>query len=208
MLRLWGRTTSSNVMKVLFLLNELGLPYERIDAGGAFGRTGTPEYRAMQPVGLVPVLEDGDFNLFESNAILRYLVNAHAPGSPLYPTDPRARAVIDAWLDFQQTTLGPPQTVIFWGLIRTPPEQRDMAAIAKAAQDAGKLWTILDARIARLGWVASGQFSLADIAIGVHAHRWFSLDLPERPNLPALRAWYDKLLTRPAYATHCANPLA
>ena len=207
MLKLWGRVTSSNVMKILFLLDELGLPYERIDAGGAFGRTATPEYRAMQPAGLVPALEDGDFSLFESNAILRYLVNAHAPASPLYPAAPRARGTIDAWLDFQQTALGPPHTVFFIGLVRTPPEQRDMAAIGRAVREAAALWTILDARIARLGWIAADHFSLADIAFGVHVHRWFGLDLPGRPDLPHLRAWYDALLARPAYAAHCAGPL-
>ena len=207
MLKLWGRVTSSNVMKVLFLLDELGLPYERVDAGGTFGRTATAEYRAMQPVGLVPALEDGDFKLFESNAILRYIVNAHAPEAAVYPTAPRARGVIDAWLDFQQTTLGPPHTVFFIGLVRTPPTQRDGAAIDKAVRDAAALWTILDARIARLGWIATDDFSLADIAFGVHVHRWYGLDLPGRPDLPHLRAWYDKLLTRPAYARHCAGPL-
>ena len=115
MLRVWGRTNSSNVMKVLWLLDELGLPFERIDAGGAFGRTGTAEYRAMNPLALVPTLEDDGFALFESNAILRYLCNAHAPGSPLYPTAPRARGTVDAWLDFQQTALNRPQSVVFAG---------------------------------------------------------------------------------------------
>ena len=207
MIRLWGRKTSSNVMKVLFLLEELGLPYERRDVGGAFGGTATPEYRAMQPIGLVPAIEDGGLSLFESNAILRYLCNTHAAGAPLYPAEPKARGTIDAWLDFQQTALSPPHTVFFIGLVRTPPEKRDMAAIAASIQDAGKLWTIIDGRIARQGWIAADHFTIADIAFGVHVHRWFALDLPGRPDLPHVRAWYDKLLTLPAYATHCANPL-
>ncbi len=207
MIRLWGRKTSSNVMKVLFLLEELGLPYERLDVGGAFSGTGTAEYRAMQPIGLVPAIQDGGFSLFESNAILRYLCNAHAPASPLYPADACRRAEVDAWLDFQQTALGPPHTVFFIGLVRTAPEQRDMAAITEAIAQAAKLWAILDARIAAQGWIAADHFTLADIAFGVHVHRWFGIDLPGRPNLPHVRAWYDKLLTRPGYAAHCAGPM-
>ena len=161
----------------------------------------------MHPIGLVPAIQDDDLTLFESNAILRYLCNAHAPTSPLYPADAKARAKVDAWLDFQQTALGPPHTVFFIGLARTPPEQRDIAAITAAVHQAGKLWAIIDQRIAAQGWIASAHLTLADIAFGVHAHRWFALDLPGRPHLPHVRAWYDKLLTRPAYATHCAGPM-
>ena len=207
MIRLWGRKTSSNVMKVLWTLDELGLPYERIDVGGAFGGTATPEYRTMQPIGLVPAIEDCTFHLFESNAIIRYLCNAHAPTSPLYPAAAEARATVDAWLDFQQTALGPPHTVFFLGLVRTPPEKRNMDAIVAAIREAGAIWSIIDARIARLGWVAADHLTLADIALGPHIHRWFALDLPERPNLPHVRAWYDRLLALPAYSAHCAGAL-
>ena len=206
MIHVWGRKTSSNVMKVLCVLDELGLPYQRTDLGGAFGGTATAEYRALQPVGLVPAIEEDGYSLFESNAILRYLCNAHGGGA-LYPPDPRARGTIDAWLDFQQTVLNPPHTTFFIGLVRTPVEQRDMAAINAAVVQAGGIWKILDARIATQGWIAADHFTIADIACGVHAHRWFALDLPGRPDLPNVRAWYDRLLARPAYATHCAGPL-
>ena len=206
MIKLWGRNTSSNVMKVIWLLEELGIAYDRIDVGGSFGGTGTAEYRAMQPLGLVPAIEDGDFQLFESNTILRYICNAHAPATPFYPAEPRARARVEAWMDFQQTAINRPMSTVFLGLVRTAPEQRDMAAIAAAARDAAGHWAILDSRLARQACIASDDFSLADIALGIYVHRWFVMDVPGRPEAPHLRAWYQRLLARPAYARHIALP--
>jgi len=206
MITVWGRKTSSNVMKVLWVLDELGLSYERIDAGGAFGGTGTPEYRAMQPLGLVPVLEEDGFSLFESNAIVKYLCNAHAPDSPIYPRDAKARGVVDAWMDFQQTALTAPAGGFFIGLVRTPPEKRDNAAIAAAIKEAGAIYGIIDAQLARRDWVAADHFTLADVAFAVHAHRWFVLDLPGRVELPNLRRWYERMKLRPGYAAHCIAP--
>jgi glutathione S-transferase len=208
MIKLWGRATSSNVMKVIWLLEELGIAYTRVDVGGAFGGTATPEYRAMQPIGLVPALEDGDFTLFESNSILRYLCNAHAPSTPLYPTEPRARARVEAWMDFQQTAINRPMGIVFLGLVRTKPEQRDMAAITAAAKEAAALWAILDARLAHHTHIAGDSLSLADIALGIYAHRWFVMDVPGRPTAPHLHAWYQRLLARPAFAAHLAGPPA
>ena len=204
MIKLLGRPNSSNVMKVIWTLQELGLAYDRVDLGGAFGGTATPEYRAMNPLGMVPTLQEDGFNLFESNAIIRYLCNAHAPDSALYPAAPRARAVVDTWLDFQQTALNRPMGTVFIGLVRTPPEKRDMAAIAAATQEAGEIWGILDARLAKQEFVAGDTLTLADIAFGVHAHRWCSLDIPGRPAAPHLFAWYARLLAQPIYKTHVA----
>lgn len=204
---LYGRANSSNVMKALWLMEELGLPHERVDLGGPFGGTDTPEYRAMNPNGVVPTLVEDGFVLWESNAILRYLCDAHAPGHPFWPREPRARAAVDCWLDWQQTTLTRPQSIVFQGLIRTPPERRDEAAIAAALVDLGRVWGLLDARLARHAHVAGPGMSLADVASGVSVHRWFALDV-ERPELPHLRAWYDRLLARPAYARHVAGPLS
>ena len=207
MRRVWGRATSSNVMKVVWLLEELGLPYERLDVGGSFGRTDTPEYRAMNPNGLVPTLDEDGFFLWESNAICRYLCAAYAPDSPLWPTEPRARANADRWMDWQQTTLNRPIGVVFWGLVRTPPEKRDHAAIANAIKDLTRIWGILEAALGGHDYVGGTSFTLADIPIGVHVHRWFTMDF-ERPELPNLRAWYDRLLSRPPYTAHVARPLA
>lgn len=197
----WGRATSSNVMKVLWGLGELALPFERIDVGGSFGKTDTPEYRGMNPTGLVPTLQEDDFTLWESNAILRYLCHAHAPHSMLWPQDPHARANVDRWMDAQQTVLNRPMGVVFWGLIRTPADKRDPAAIAQGIADAAKAYGMIEPLLAKHAYIAGPDFSLADIPWGVHAHRWFNMDF-ERPRLPALQAWYDRLCERPAYKEH------
>ena len=140
----WGRATSSNVMKVLWLLAELDLPFERIDAGGAFGKTDTPEYRVMNPTGLVPTLQEGSFSLWESNAILRYLAHVHAGDSPLWPAQPQDRANIDHWMDAQQTVLSRPMSQVFHGLVRTPPDKRDLNAVAAAIQETTKIWRLIE----------------------------------------------------------------
>ncbi len=197
----WGRATSSNVMKVLWGLGELALPFERIDVGGSFGKTDTPEYRGMNPTGLVPTLQEDDFTLWESNAILRYLCHAHAPHSMLWPQEPHQRANIDRWMDAQQTVLNRPMGVVFWGLIRTPADKRDPAAIAQGIADAAKAYGMIEPLLAKHAYIGGPDFSLADIPWGVHAHRWFNMDF-ERPALPALRVWYDRLCERPAYKQH------
>lgn len=204
MIKLWGRANSSNVMKVLWTLEELGLPYTRVDAGGPFGGTATPEYRAMNPLGLVPSLEENGLRLFESNAIIRYLCNAHAPDSPLYPRDPGQRAVLEGWMEFQQTALNRLAGIVFLGLIRTPPAQRDNAAIAAASQELAGIWGILDQRMAGQDWLCGTALTLADVAFGPHLHRWLNMPVPGRPELVHLRTWYGRMLTRPAYKTHLA----
>ena len=207
MLTLWGRATSSNVMKVIWLLEEMGHPYERIDAGLSFGRTATPEYRAMNPLGVVPSIVDGDLTMFESNAILRYLCTAYGQNSPLFPDDARARGRIDQWMDFQQTALSRTQSTVFQGLIRIAPEKRDWTAIHAAIADGNKIWGIINDRLGRQDYVATGDFTIADITFGVHVHRWLNLDIPGKIEQPNLSRWYDRLLTRPAYKAHVAGPI-
>ena len=206
MRKLWGRKNSSNVMKVIWLLEELGLPYERIDVGGPFGRTHDPDYLAMNPNSVIPTLQEDGFTLWESNAILRYLASSNAGSAAFWPADLQARANIDRWMDWQQTTHNAPASIVFQGLGRTPPEQRDTGAIEAAMIKLGQAYALLDAQLARHGYVAGPAFTLADIPLGVHAHRWFAFTVM-RPDLPHLRAWYDRLLQRPAYRDHCAAPL-
>ena len=197
-------------MKVLWALGELGLPFERIDVGGTFGKTDTPEYRAMNPTGLVPTLQEGDFTLWESNAILRYLAQAHAAGSALWPTEPHARANVDRWMDAQQTVLNRPMGGVFWGLVRTPADKRDLPAVAAAIEEAARAWRMIDAELNRHDFVAGADFTACDIPWGVHAHRWFGMDYLGLacPEMPALRAWYDRLCQRPAYRQHVtATPI-
>lgn len=200
-----GRLTSVNVMKVVWACEELGVAYAREDVGGAFGGNRTPEFLAMNPNGLVPVLrEDDGFTLWESNTIVRYLGATHP--SALWPEAPRARARLERWMDWQLSRLSDPMRVIFWTLVRTPVAQRDMAAVARAGADAAGLWAILEAEFADHAHLGDEAFTLADIPAGCFVHRWFSLDI-ERPHLPALRAWYERLLERPAYAQYVARPL-
>jgi len=206
MLTIWGRNTSSNVMKVLWLCDELGLEYVREEAGGAFGRTKEPFYLAMNPNSTVPTIVDTDGTVvWESNAILRYL-SATRGGEARYPATPAARAVIDQWLDWQQTSLNLRMTTLFIGMIRTPEPQRDHAALATARDQTEALFGILDQRLDGRDFVA-GDLSIADISIGPVLHRWFALPIA-RAEQPRLRAYYDRLLTRPAYVSHCAGPLS
>lgn len=206
----WGRNTSSNVMKVLWALGELGLPFERIDVGGAFGRTDTAAYRAMNPTGLVPTLQEGDFTLWESNAILRYLGQMHASGSPLWPADARTRANVDHWMDAQQTVLNRPMSGVFWGLVRTAADKRDLKAVEASIAETTRAWRMIEAKLNHHDYIAGSNFTLCDMPWGVHAHRWFGMDYQglARPEMPALRAWYDRLCERPAFQQHVvATPI-
>jgi glutathione S-transferase len=207
MLRVWGRNTSSNVMKVLWLLEEMQVPYERLDVGGAFGGTDTPVYRDKNPTGLIPTIEEDDgFTLFESNAILRYLASSHKAGHTLWPHDLHHRADIDRWMDFQQTVMNLRMVAVFHPLIRLPADQRDMDQIARDSKVFAAGWEMLVPRLSDHPYIAGDDFTLADIPLGVLVHRYFQLPI-ERPSQPSVHAWYDRLLARPAYAAHVARPL-
>lgn len=203
---LWGRSTSSNVMKVIWLLEELNLPYDRRDVGGPFGKTDTPEYRAMNPTGLVPTLQEDDFTLWESNAILRYICTAAVKNPPWFPWDAQVRANIDRWMDAQQTLMNRPQGVIFLNLIRTAPEKRDRAAVEAAIVEAARAWGFIGAELGRHPYICGDTPTLADICWGVHVHRWLNMEF-DRPEIPNLRPWYDRLLSRPVYKEHIARKI-
>ena len=196
-MKLWGRATSSNVQKVLWVLEELGLPYERFDVGGAHGGTDTPEYRRMNPNRLVPTLQDGTMVLWESNAIVRYVSDVYGRGL-LRPEDPKTTAVADQWMDWQQTTLSGPMSGLFWEVYRKPPSQRSPEKAREFTLAAGKALAMLDARLADSEWLAGSKFSMGDVPAGTLLWRWFTLDI-ERPELPNLAAWYERLSARPAY---------
>jgi len=208
MRKIWGRATSSNVMKVIWLCEELKIPYERVDAGLSFGVTNTLEYREMNPTGLVPTLQEDGFTLWESNAICRYLASSNPGGEAVWPADLQARADVDRWMDAQQTVLNRAQSVVFQGLIRKKPEERDMAAVNAAMKAADAAWLMLQAQIEQAGGgnVCGASLTLADMVWGVHVHRWFNMPVT-RTEAPALRAWYERLLARPAYKAHCAGPV-
>lgn len=203
MLKIWGRANSINVQKVLWIADEIGIPYTRVDIGGPFGGNREPAYLAMNPNGLVPTIEDDGLVLWESNSITRYL--AASRNSPLIPADPKARAEAEHWMDWQLTSLGG-MTPIFWGLIRTPPEKRDMAAIETARKQMADVWAILDRHLKDRAFVAGDAFTVGDIPVGCMAYRWFNLAI-ERPEAPHLRAWYERLTTRAPYRKHVMPPM-
>jgi len=205
MLKIWGRANSINVMKVLWTADELGLQYDRVDIGGAFGGNDKPEYRRLNPNGLVPTIEDAGFVLWESNTIVRYLAAKHALGT-LCPATLQARADVERWMDWMLTSIHPRMTPMFWGLIRTAPEKRDMAAIERERAAAAELWGRLDAHLKGRQFVGGEQLTMGDIPVGAMVHRWFNLPI-ERPALPSLRAWYDRLTTRPAYKKNIMIPM-
>ena len=145
-------------------------------------------------------IDDGGRIIWESNSAVRYLSARYAAGT-LWPNDPGQRSEADRWMDWQLSTISEPMRIAFWGLIRTPAEKRDMAAIRKAAEDAGRLFARLDGWLEGRRFVAGGHFTMGDIPAGCFAYRWYALDI-ERPDLKNVRAWYDRLTTRPAYAKH------
>jgi glutathione S-transferase len=204
-LKVWGHTRSINVQKVLWSLDELGLPYERIDAGSTFGVVKEPAYLAKNPNGLVPLLEDGADALWESNAILRYLFVRHGK-APLHPESPIARARADAWTEWYGSTFWPNVRVQLVQLVRTPEEKRDSAAIQAAQAQTKAALDILDAHLAKQPFVAGREFTWGDIPLGVAAQRWFNLPI-KRPSHPAVAAWYARVRERPAFKKWIDIPL-
>jgi len=192
MLTIWGRVNSINVQKVLFCAEELGLAYKRVDAGRGFGVNDTPEYLAMNPNGLIPVISDGGFVLWESNAIVRYLCAKHSDGM-LWPHDLKARAEADRWMDWQQTTLGPAMNAAFIGSVRTPAEERDAAAIESSCASTEALMSILDVHLGRHKWLVGHAFSMAEIAVGAAIHRWLNIPV-QRKSRPHIAEWYKTVM--------------
>jgi glutathione S-transferase len=200
MLKIWGRKNSINVQKVLWACGELALPVERIDAGMAFGVNNTPEYKAMNPNGLVPLMSDDGFLLWESHAIVRYLARRYGLGS-LCPANAQTAADADRWMEWFSTTLWLNLKPVFWNLVRVPPEQRDMPLVASSLQLLTANFQLVDAWLAQRDYVAGAAFSMGDIPMGVSAFRWYNMPI-ERPALKNLDAWYARLCERPAFQQH------
>ena len=196
MLHIWGRITSLNVRKVVWAVQECSVPFERTDAGRAFGIVKTDAYKALNPNALVPTLQDGDLTLWESNVIVRYLLAKYGD-SKLYPSDLDQRFDAERWMDWQQTTLNRAGGQAFVQWIRSAPEQRDMAAIAASVAATEPLLRQLDAHLQRQPYMAGEHFTMADIPIACEVHRWVNLPQPS-PKLPALERWYQAVSTRPA----------
>ncbi len=205
MLKIWGRTNSINVQKVLWTCAELGLPYERIDAGMQFGVNNTPEFRNMNPNGLVPLINDNGFVLWESHAIVRYLARKHGLGT-LCPQDVQVAADADRWMEWYSTTLWNHMKPVFWILIRTPPEKRNMAEVEDNRKKLVSYLAMADAHLAKHEHFAGAAFTMADIPHAVLAHRWFNVPI-ERPPMPHYERWFRAVSQRPGFQQHCAAPL-
>lgn len=197
MLKIWGRANSINVQKVLWCAVELKLEFERIDAGMRFGVNNTPEYKTMNPNGLVPTIDDNGFILWESHAIVRYLARKHGLGA-LCPADAKACADADRWMDWYATTVWPPLQPVFWNLVRIAPEQRNMQLVDESAKKVAAAFATLDAHLAGRSYVGGETFSMGDIPLGCALARWLNLPLT-REAQPNVEAYYRRLQTRPAY---------
>jgi glutathione S-transferase len=206
-LKIWGRSNSVNVQKVLWCLRELDLPYERIDAGMQFGRNNEPDYLAMNPNGRVPTLVDGDYVLWESNSVMRYLAMAYRSDSSIYPKSAKLRAGVDRWLDWTLSTVQPVDRPVFWALVRTPVEKRDMVAIQKDVDAEAVVWWIAEARLANRRFLEGDDFTLADIAVGTYARRWFGVEGVTKPKLPHLERWFAQFASRPGFVQVVAPPM-
>jgi glutathione S-transferase len=203
MIKIWGRKTSANVQKVMWAVGEIGLPHERIDIAGPFGKNREPAYLAMNPNGLVPTLEEEDgFLLWESNTIVRYLAAKHRAGV-LEPADLRTRAHASQWMDWQLSVAGPAIFECFWGLIRTPPEKRNHAAIEESKKKTAAAMTIVDDQLGNTAYLAGDAFSYGDIPVGIIAYRFRQL-VPERPPLRNFERWYAAIAARQAFKDHIA----
>ncbi|SCZ37033.1 Glutathione S-transferase [Afifella marina DSM 2698] len=206
MLKIYGRPNSINVQKVVFCLDEIGLTYDLVLAGRQHGHVDTPEFRKMNPNGLVPVLVDDGFVLWESNAIVRYLCAQHSAGA-LWPDDLRVRADADRWMDWQTTTFGPAIGPAFYNLIRQPDDARDHAAVSTSQKKGEACAAILNEWLSDRPFVSGETFTMGDIAIGAIVLRWLNLPL-ERAPAPNLEAYCARIMERPAGRKALVLPLS
>lgn len=206
MLQVWGRRSSFNVQKIMWLIGELGLAHQHIPAGGQYGIKDSPEFLTMNPHGRVPVIKDDDGTVVgESHSILRYLAARHGP-SGFWSDDPAQRSQADRWMDWSQTSLQPAfLNGVFWGFYRTPEAQRDAQAIEKNISVCAQYFELLDQVLSEQPFLGGESMTLADIPVGTHLYRYFSLDIP-RPSIPHVEAWYQRLWEREAYRQHVMIP--
>lgn len=198
MLKIWGRKNSSNVRKALWCAEEMGLAYEAVDAGGAFGVVNTPEYRALNPNGRIPLLEDDGFVLWESNTIVRYLAARHVANSHWYPADVQVRASAEKWMDWTTSTFAEPFRQVFWGVLRTPAKEQDWVKINAAKTICCELLSMVERTLSEQPYLSGAEIGVGDIPLGSFIYAWFEMPI-ERPSMPALEAWYGRLQERPAY---------
>lgn len=205
MLTVWGRRSSFNVQKVMWLIGELGVEHRHIQAGGRFGGLDTPEFRAMNPHGRVPLIDDNGTIIWESHAILRYLAARHSQGR-FWSKDPGERSQSERWMDWSQTALQPDLLLgVFWGFYRTPEPQRNWPPIHDKVARCALHFQLLDQMLADRRFLCGNTLTLADIPAGTSLYRYFELEI-ERPSIPNVTAWYRRLQERRAYREHVMVP--
>ena len=200
MLEIWGRPYSSNVIPVIWTANELGLKYALQLAGGSFGKLDTQQYAQINPNRMIPAIRDGNFALWESLAIVRYLCD-HYGADNLSPADPQTRAIADQWMEWSASKAFAPVIYLFFATVRTQPADRDLAKIAALRDEANEALIILDAHLADRPYVCGDRFTMGDIPLGCVAYRYFNVDV-DRPALPNVEAWYQRLAERAPYRDH------
>ncbi len=205
MLKIWGRTNSTNVKKALWTARELDIQYEQIDLGGQFGGLDNPAYLERNPNGLVPLLEDGETVLWESNVIVRYLAATYGKKS-LWIEDPAKRAQAEKWMDWASTTLYGDFRDVIMHLIRLPEEKRDPVKLKQGLEGLERSMQLADGGLANQPWLSGQNFGIGDIPLGCYAYAWFEFPI-ERPALPGLEDWYHRLQERPAYRSTVMTPL-
>jgi len=205
-LRVWGHPRSINVQKVLWALDELGLDYERIDAGGSFGRVKDADYLTLNPNGLIPTLEDGSAVLWESNAIVRYLYTKYGT-HPALPSDLGVRGRADGWTDWYATTFWANVRPLLVQLVRTPADQRDPKLVDSSLRAASAAAEILERELGKKPYLAGDHFTFGDIPVASASQRWFNLPV-QRAKLPAFEAWYARVKERPGFKRWLDLPLA
>ena len=195
-LQIWGRMSSINVKKVVWTAQELGLDFDRHEAGGVHGVVKTPTYMALNPNSQIPTLQDGEYVLWESNVVTRYLCAKHSAGN-FYPDNLEERFDAERWMEWQQTRVNPASRDGFWHLVRLPEAERDHALVAKSNAAVEPLMAILDAHLATRRFMVGDRFTMADIPLGCEVQRWFGLP-QAREKRPHIERWYSALLARPA----------
>lgn len=200
MLTIYGRANSSNVQVVMWAVGEMNIPHRRLDYGRGYSETKSPEYLAINPTGLVPAMDDDGVVMFESGAILRYL-SATRGDDTFWPADPRRRGPLDSWAEWGKNAFVIGVSEVFYEVVRRKPENKSKAAYDSALARVTPLAAMLDAHVTGRDWIDGEAFTFADIAVGHQLFRYFTMPW-DRPDLPALAAYYDRLQARAAFREH------
>ena len=203
-MRVLGKVSSINVRKVLWTCHEIGIRYQREDWGSGFRPTETAEFLEVNPNGLVPVIEDEEGFLWESNTICRYLAGKHERAD-LLPSIPRQRAGVEQWMDWQATDLNSSWRYAFLALVRNHPLFQDQQQIAASIAEWNTKMGVLEGQLNKTGAFAAGAtFTLADVVLGLSVNRWLMTPMT-RPIYPAIAAYHERLCRRPAFIEHGSN---